>query len=197
MLSRGALYLILQNRLYRGEITHKGNAYPGEHPAIVDKPLWDDVQAVLAANRIERTTGARASHPSLHDFSSAAPRRRRLIAGGRVIESCVNCFMCSTWPMRKARSSPTSFLTRTSNDRDGLAPGGQTVGDYRRAGIDALVAADLAGAMLDLAIREPVIGLHFWFPFFEAWHFRDTAVRRVRLVLTFQKPKRHVLCFFL
>jgi site-specific DNA recombinase len=63
--SRGALYLILQNRLYRGEIPHKGNAYPGEHPAIVDKPLWEDVQAVLAANRVERATGARASHPSL------------------------------------------------------------------------------------------------------------------------------------
>ena len=65
MLSRGALYLILQNRLYRGEIPHKGNAYPGEHPAIVDKPLWDDVQAVLAGNRVERATGARARHPSL------------------------------------------------------------------------------------------------------------------------------------
>ncbi len=34
-LSRGALYLILQNRLYRGEIPHKGSSYPGEHPAIV------------------------------------------------------------------------------------------------------------------------------------------------------------------
>ena len=32
-LSRGALYLMLQNRIYRGDITHKGNAYPGEHPA--------------------------------------------------------------------------------------------------------------------------------------------------------------------
>ena len=64
-LSRGALYLILQNRLYRGEIPHKGNSYPGEHPAIIDKLLCDDVQAVLAANRVERTTGARASNPSL------------------------------------------------------------------------------------------------------------------------------------
>jgi hypothetical protein len=63
--SRGALYLILQNQLYRGEISHKGNSYPGEHPAIVDKPLWDDVQAVLAANRVERATGARGRHPSL------------------------------------------------------------------------------------------------------------------------------------
>ena len=64
-LSRGALYLMLQNRIYRGEITHKGNSYPGEHPAIIEQPLWDEVQAVLARNRIERATGVRAKHPSL------------------------------------------------------------------------------------------------------------------------------------
>ena len=64
-LSRGALYLMLQNRIYRGEITHKGNAYPGEHPAIVDEALWDKVQAVLAENRVERSTGSDAKHPSL------------------------------------------------------------------------------------------------------------------------------------
>jgi site-specific DNA recombinase len=63
--SRGALYLILQNRLYLGEVTHKGQSYPGEHPAIVEKPLWEEVQAVLAANRVDRTTGVRANHPSL------------------------------------------------------------------------------------------------------------------------------------
>jgi site-specific DNA recombinase len=86
--SRGALYLTLQNRLYRGEIPHKGNSYPGEHPAIVDKPLWDDVQAVLAANRVERAT------PTMTKFSrrwrsaslvaisarSKASSTRRLIA---------------------------------------------------------------------------------------------------------------------
>jgi site-specific DNA recombinase len=64
-LSRGALYLMLQNRIYRGEITHKGNAYPGEHPAIVEKALWDEVQAVLAVNRVDRATGSAAKHPSL------------------------------------------------------------------------------------------------------------------------------------
>jgi hypothetical protein len=63
--SRGALYLILQNRLYRGEIFHKGNIYSGEHPPIVEKPLWDEVQAVLAGNRVERATGARGRHPSV------------------------------------------------------------------------------------------------------------------------------------
>jgi hypothetical protein len=56
--SRGALYALLQNRLYRGEIGYKGEVYPGEHEAIVDERLWDAVQATLAANRVDRATGA-------------------------------------------------------------------------------------------------------------------------------------------
>jgi DNA invertase Pin-like site-specific DNA recombinase len=64
-LSRGALYLLLQNRIYRGEITHKGTAYPGEHRAIVDQALWDQVQAVLAENRVDREIGSYAKQPSL------------------------------------------------------------------------------------------------------------------------------------
>src|SRR3954462_11822795 len=56
-IGRGTLYLILQNRLYRGEIAHKDKVYPGEHPAIVDAVLWDAVQARLAENAVERGTG--------------------------------------------------------------------------------------------------------------------------------------------
>jgi len=56
---------MLQNRIYRGEITHKGNAYPGEHPAIIEKALWDQVQAILGENRVNRTTGLDAKHPSV------------------------------------------------------------------------------------------------------------------------------------
>jgi site-specific DNA recombinase len=63
--SRGALYLMLQNRIYRGEITHKGKSFPGKHSAIIDQPLWDEVQTMLAKNRVERTTGERAKNPSL------------------------------------------------------------------------------------------------------------------------------------
>jgi hypothetical protein len=37
--SRGALYLMLQNRLYRGEIVHKGQSHPNEHTPIIDQPL--------------------------------------------------------------------------------------------------------------------------------------------------------------
>jgi site-specific DNA recombinase len=63
--SRGALYLILQNRIYRGEIVHKGQSHPGEHPPIIDQPLWDAVQAQLAGNTAERNSGTRTHQPSL------------------------------------------------------------------------------------------------------------------------------------
>src|SRR6266568_177154 len=48
---RGALYHLLQNSIYRGEVVHKGIAYPGEHKAIVDEELWSAVQARLVDNR--------------------------------------------------------------------------------------------------------------------------------------------------
>ena len=64
-LARGALYLMLQNRIYRGEIVHRDNCYPGLHDAIVDATLWDEVQAALAENRVERVSRSGASAPSL------------------------------------------------------------------------------------------------------------------------------------
>ena len=64
-LSRGALYLMLQNRIYRGEIVHKVKSYPGEHQAIIEEALWDEVQRKLAANRFDRATGVNAAQPSL------------------------------------------------------------------------------------------------------------------------------------
>ena len=64
-LARGALYLMLQNRIYRGKIVHKDKSYPGQHAAIVDEELWDSAQTMLAANRVERTNGGSAREPSL------------------------------------------------------------------------------------------------------------------------------------
>jgi DNA invertase Pin-like site-specific DNA recombinase len=48
--SRGALYYLLRNRVYRGEAVHKGVAHPGEHDAILDEDLWESVQAKLSAH---------------------------------------------------------------------------------------------------------------------------------------------------
>ncbi len=63
--SRGALYLMLQNRTYLGDIVHKGQFHPGEHTPIIDQPLWDAVQAQLDSNAAERNSGTRNHQPSL------------------------------------------------------------------------------------------------------------------------------------
>jgi site-specific DNA recombinase len=64
-LARGALYLMLQNRIYLGEIVHKDRHYPGQHAPIVDQVLWDQVQENLAANAGDRRSGRPAKQPSL------------------------------------------------------------------------------------------------------------------------------------
>ena len=64
-IARGALYLILQNRIYRGETVHKDQVYPGEHDPIVDEDLWQGVQATLETNRVDRDTGRGARQLSL------------------------------------------------------------------------------------------------------------------------------------
>ena len=58
--SRGALYALLSNPIYVGEIAHKGARYPGQHEAILDRATWDQVQEQLrtaAPARNGRVTG--------------------------------------------------------------------------------------------------------------------------------------------
>jgi len=66
--SRGALYLMLQNCIYRGEIAHKDAAYPGEHTPIIDEDVWSSVQLRLKANSVERR-------------EAQAPARSNLLTG--------------------------------------------------------------------------------------------------------------------
>jgi site-specific DNA recombinase len=70
--SRGALYDMLKNRIYLGEITHKGMSYPGQHDAIVEQEIWHQVQARLQANlqavrRRPRVTAQSLLTGLLHD----------------------------------------------------------------------------------------------------------------------------------
>lgn len=63
--ARGALYHLLQNRLYLGEIVHKDKHYPGNHDAIVPKDIWEQAQQITKENRNASTTQYRAQAPSL------------------------------------------------------------------------------------------------------------------------------------
>jgi site-specific DNA recombinase len=62
---KGNIYRLLNNPAYVGLIRHKENTYPGQHEAIIDKTLWDEVQEVLAQNSTARANTTRAKTPSM------------------------------------------------------------------------------------------------------------------------------------
>jgi site-specific DNA recombinase len=47
--SRGALYELLSNPIYLGQIRHKQELHPGQHEVILARPLWEQVQQRLRA----------------------------------------------------------------------------------------------------------------------------------------------------
>jgi DNA invertase Pin-like site-specific DNA recombinase len=63
-ITRGSLYLLLQNPVYIGIVVHKGTRHPGLHQPIIEQALWDQVQASLSENRVEHRSQTRARVPS-------------------------------------------------------------------------------------------------------------------------------------
>ena len=49
------LHKLLRNRIYLGELSHKGTWYPGAHPAIIDHGLWGKVHELLAKDNHARS----------------------------------------------------------------------------------------------------------------------------------------------
>jgi site-specific DNA recombinase len=59
--TRGSLASFLRNRFYIGEVKYKGELFPGEQTAILDRALFDAVQTKLDQ---QRTNHAKARHQS-------------------------------------------------------------------------------------------------------------------------------------
>ena len=53
---RGALYELLANPIYLGEIRHRKLRHPGQHPAIVDRAVWEQVQERLRKQAVHHRT---------------------------------------------------------------------------------------------------------------------------------------------
>ena len=68
--ARGALAHLLRNRFYIGEVTFKGEVLPGEQPAIVDRKLFDAVQARLNEQLNSHKVSRSKSEALLWDASS-------------------------------------------------------------------------------------------------------------------------------
>jgi len=61
--SRGALYCLLSNPTYIGQVRHKGVCHAGQHEAIIDPALWQQVQQQLADHRVGHSTRTRKTDP--------------------------------------------------------------------------------------------------------------------------------------
>ena len=71
-IDKGYLYKMLNNRVYLGEAVHKGNVYPGEHEAIIERGLWDKVHAILQ----RKPAQARQQHPRADAGAAEGPDLR-------------------------------------------------------------------------------------------------------------------------
>jgi len=63
--SRGHIYRLLANPIYTGQIAHKGQLYPGQHPALIDTETWAAVQNQLATKARRHRSKVDAAEPSL------------------------------------------------------------------------------------------------------------------------------------
>jgi site-specific DNA recombinase len=57
----GALAYLLQNRFYIGEVVYRGEIHRGDHAPILDRPLFEAVQAKLAVQTVARRCKLRGS----------------------------------------------------------------------------------------------------------------------------------------
>jgi site-specific DNA recombinase len=73
---RGSLSQLLQNPIYIGKVSYRGELYDGEHDGIIAPYDWAEVQRILAANRRERKLGKQTRYPSLLTGMIIDPDRR-------------------------------------------------------------------------------------------------------------------------
>jgi len=62
LIDKGYLYKLFKNPVVIGIAAYKGKHFPGEHAPILDRGLWDQVQAMLGRSDVEQR--ARVNRPS-------------------------------------------------------------------------------------------------------------------------------------
>ncbi len=65
LIDKGAIYKLINNRVYIGDAVHKGTAYPGEHKAIISSELCDRVHDILKESPRKRAVRTRVQSPAL------------------------------------------------------------------------------------------------------------------------------------
>jgi site-specific DNA recombinase len=150
--SRGALYLMLQNRLYRGEVRHKGNVFPGQHESIIDEALWTSVQDKLAAHRRDRAGTAEA--PSLlAGLIVDADGRRLTPTHASKQGKRYRYYVSTSLPSGRAGGVGTTRIPAREIECLVIDEVRSFLGSKRKVG-DALVSLGLDAPTLDRALRR-------------------------------------------
>lgn len=63
--TKAAVFRLLTNVIYTGQVNHKGTIYPGEHPAILDPEIWKRADELLRNNGLTGGKEVRNKHGAL------------------------------------------------------------------------------------------------------------------------------------
>ncbi len=159
--SRGGLYKLLGNRIYVGEIGHKGQVHPGLQKPIVDKPLWTAVQAKLEQGAVREGPRKTAPSPLMGKLvdetgecltpthSSKDGRRLRYYVSRSIIHGDANGSRGWRLPALEIERTVAVAASRVLRDRKALVSAFAEVGD--KAGLTE--AARAAGEAADRLAR--------------------------------------------
>ena len=171
--ARGALYTLLRNRLYIGQIRHRDEWYPGEHKGIVPLELWRKVQSQLESNLKARRKRARDCASSLltgliedaqgnrftPSFTVRRGRRYRYYVSQAVIQNPdQECAGVTRLPAHEIESRVTErvvrFLRSDADLLDKLGLDGQTPAKLREQLIRAKKLADKFSSLPSDDLRD-------------------------------------------
>jgi site-specific DNA recombinase len=134
------VYRVLNNPLYIGEVTHKGERYPGEHEPIVTRRLWDQAHSILARNCRTRGVRTRTKTPALL----------------RGIIRCAHCdcAMGPSFTKRRGKVYRYYLCVHASKHGAGSCPvGAVPAGEIERAVIEQLRAVFEAPEVVAATVR--------------------------------------------
>jgi len=125
---------ILRNRIYLGEIPHKGCWYPGEHEAIISHELWEQVAACQQTERDKQQRGKKLSTGSF---------LRGLVYGSDGVPLVAK----TTYKKRKGSSRTRKYRYFVSNRVDGEGYGAARLPPLPAKELEEIVLTSL-GEML-------------------------------------------------
>jgi len=123
--TRGHIYKLLSNPIYIGRIAHKGTSHPGQHQPIVERDLWDAVQAKLSHNtqghRVRRERAPRRS-ALLADRLFSQAGNRMILTHASKAERRYDYYVEQLGTSRAQVASDAGVLSDEPRETDDLAP---------------------------------------------------------------------------